>query len=414
MAADKPAPTGVDRVRIGNLSISKWQIKVFLTVVGLGIMATVLFYTKTIVDDLVRIERSTVQLYARLLDQSARTADDSELLYYLDIAYSSIYFPVIITDKEGKPVYPFEQFMLNVELDSTMSIEQQRTQLMDLIAEMEQEYEPYEVIDPDGKVIQKIYFTNSAIVRRLRYMPYVEILIVTAFIVIGYVAFSTIRRNEESNIWVGMSKEAAHQLGTPLSSLLAWIEILRTNDGNEELAKRTVEEMEQDVERLNVIANRFSKIGSKPQRVDVNVAEVIERVCSYFDSRLPNLGRRVVIHRDLDYGVRARLSADLFAWVLENLIKNAVDAIERKDGRIDIVLTSRHKGGMLVTVTDNGKGIPAKDRKRVFQPGYTTKRRGWGLGLSLSKRIVEDYHGGKLFVKDSQPDGGTTFQLEIP
>ena len=412
--ADKPAPTGVDQVRIGRATVSKWQIKVVLTVLGLVIMATVLFYTKTIVDDLVRIEKSTVQLYAGLLDQSARTSDDAELLHYLDIAYSSIYFPVIITDKTGTPIYPFDQFMMNVELDYEMTIEQQKAELMVLIEEMETEYKPYDITDPDGNVLQRVYFTNSAIVRRLRYMPFVEILIVTAFITIGYVAFSTIRRNEESNIWVGMSKEAAHQLGTPLSSLLAWLEILRTNQGDKELAERTVNEMEQDVERLKVIANRFSKIGSKPQRVDVSVGELIEKVCAYFDTRLPNLGRKVIITRDLDYAVKAKVSPDLFAWVLENLIKNAVEAIERKDGQIDIILTDRPKGGAMVIVTDNGKGVPPAERKRVFQPGYTTKRRGWGLGLSLSKRIVEDYHEGKLFIKDSQPGVGTTFQLEIP
>ncbi len=414
MTGQRRPASGSDRVQIGRAYISKWQIKVVLTVVGLGIMALVLYFTKTIVDDLVENELTTVDLYANLLARSAQDANDQELLFYLDKAYSSIHFPVVITGVDEEPIYPYEQFMLNVTLDSTLTVEQQREQVKDLITEMKLEYEPYSITDPEGEVIQKIFYTNSAIVRRLRYMPYVEILIVTAFILVGYVAFSTIRRNEESNIWVGMAKEAAHQLGTPLSSLLAWLEILRGTKDDPALIDRTLGEMEQDVNRLNVIANRFSKIGSQPQRAVVNMAEEIERVCTYFDSRLPNIGRKVVIERDLDPTVTCRVSPDLFAWVLENLIKNSTEAMDVKEGRISIVLRPRAKGGAVLLVTDNAKGMTTKERKRVFQPGYTTKRRGWGLGLSLSKRIVEEYHEGRLFIKETQPGVGTTFQLEIP
>lgn len=414
MTGQRRPASGSDRVQIGRAYISKWQIKVVLTVAGLGIMALVLYFTKTIVDDLVENELTTVDLYANLLARSAQEANDQELLFYLDKAYSSIHFPVVITGVDEEPIYPYEQFMLNVTLDSSLTVEQQRDQVKALIAEMKLEYEPYSITDPDGEVIQKIFYTNSAIVRRLRYMPYVEILIVTAFILVGYVAFSTIRRNEESNIWVGMAKEAAHQLGTPLSSLLAWLEILRGTKDDPALIDRTLGEMEQDVNRLNVIANRFSKIGSQPQRAVVNMAEEIERVCTYFDSRLPNIGRKVVIERDLDQTVTCSVSPDLFAWVLENLIKNSTEAMEVKEGRISISLIPRPKGGALMLITDNAKGMTAKERKRVFQPGYTTKRRGWGLGLSLSKRIVEEYHEGKLFIKETQPGVGTTFQLEIP
>lgn len=199
-------PSGIDDVRIGNATVSKWQIKVVLTVLGLGIMGAVLFYTKTIVDDLVLSEVRTVELYANLLARFQHDASDDDLLFYIDNTYASIHFPVIITNSVGEPTYPFEQFMLNVDLDSTLDIKEQGAALRDLIAEMEQEYPPYEIKAPDGTVLQKMYFTNSAIVRRLRYMPYVEILIVSAFILVGYIAFSTIRRDEESNIWVECRK----------------------------------------------------------------------------------------------------------------------------------------------------------------------------------------------------------------
>lgn len=377
-------------------------------------MAAVLLYTKTIVDELVRNESRTVELYANLLARSAQESNDQDLLFYLDIASTSITFPVVITDRNEQPIFPFEQFLLNIDLDSTLTIEQQRKAMIELIAEMRRDYPPFEITDPSGKVIQKMFFTNSAIVRRLRYMPYVEILIVTAFIIIGYVAFSTIRKNEESNIWVGMAKEAAHQLGTPLSSLLAWLEILRSNSADPTFVEKTSGEMEQDVNRLNVIANRFSKIGSQPHLVETTLGDVIERVCAYFETRLPNLGKKVVIERTLDPTVHGNISAELFEWVIENLIRNAVEAIERQDGVIRIQMWRNPRSGIVVLVTDNGKGMTAAVKKRVFQPGFTTKRRGWGLGLSLSKRIVEEYHGGKLNVKDSQVGVGTTFILELP
>jgi len=403
-----------DRVRIWRASVTKWQIKVVLTLFGLGIIASVLLYTKAIVDELIANERRTVELYSNLLKRSYLATTDEDILFYVDLTYSSIHFPVILTDRSEKPVYPYQQFILNVDLDSTMPVQRQRDVLQAMINEMKQEYPPFEITDPNGKVVQKVFYANSAIVARLKYMPYVEIMIVTAFIIIGYVAFSTIKRNEESNIWVGMAKEAAHQLGTPLSSMLAWLDILRMNDSDGAMVRSTADEMSRDVERLNVIANRFSKIGSKPKLEHVVVANVIEDVVRYFESRLPNLGRKVVLQRDLDASITCELSVDLFEWVIENLIKNAAEAIERQDGAIEITAWKRLKGGVVITVRDNGKGMSAQVRKNVFEPGYTTKKRGWGLGLSLSRRIIEDYHNGKIFVKETAPGQGTTFQIELP
>ncbi|MDZ4744821.1 MAG: HAMP domain-containing sensor histidine kinase [bacterium] len=411
----KQPRTRSDRVRIWRASVTKWQLKVFLIISGLVIMALVLFYTKTIVDELVANERRTVELYSNLLLRGySSTATDEDLLFYLDLTTNSIYFPVLITDKNEQPIFPYQQFMRNMEFDSTQPIPKQKAYLVAYIEEMKSEYQPYEIKGPNGKVIQKIFYTNSAIVRQLRYMPYIEILIVTAFILIGYVSFSTIRRNEESNIWVGMAKEAAHQLGTPLSSLLAWLELLRINKTDAESVERTADEMHRDVERLNIIATRFSKIGSQPKLAPASVGEVVERVCAYFETRLPHLGRRVIIHRDFDRSITADLSQDLFEWVIENLIKNAVESIDRHDGRIDIALKRKPRGGAILTVTDNGKGMSTQVRSRVFEPGYSTKKRGWGLGLSLSRRIVEDYHGGRITVRETVPGVGTTFAIELP
>lgn len=403
-----------DRIRIFRASVTKWQIKVLLTLSGLGIMGGVLYATKTIVDELVANERRTVELYAKLLARSYQTATDEELLYYIDQAYSSIHFPVILTGGDAKPVFPYQQYMINVELDTTLNIEQQGVWLSAYIEEMRREYPPFEIRDPSGKVVQLMFYANSAVVRRLRYMPFVEIISVAAFILVAYLILSSIRRNEQSSIWVGMAKEAAHQLGTPLSSLLAWLELLRLNKDSPDNILATAQEMEQDVERLNVIANRFAKIGAQPKMTRVPVAEILERACMYFEKRLPNLGKRITLVRDFDRTLYASLNEELFAWVIENLIRNAADALDRHDGVIELRLMQRAKGGILVTVTDNGKGMTRQIAARIFQTGFTTKKRGWGLGLSLSKRIIEDYHGGRIFVRETQPGVGTTFAIEIP
>ncbi len=403
-----------DKVQIWKATITKWQVKVLLSVFGVAIVASVLLYSKALVDELIANERRTVELYARQLTALQNASTDEELLYYIDVTAASINFPVITTDRDDRPVYPFALFVLNVDIDSAATIEDQRQALVALIDEMRAEYAPFDIKDANGKVLQRIFYTNSALVQRLTFMPFIEIGIVSAFIIFGYVAFSSIRRTEESNIWVGMAKEAAHQLGTPLSSLLAWLELLRLNKDEAELVLQTAEEMQRDVERLNVIANRFSKIGSQPVLSDVVVADVVEAVCRYFETRLPNLGKRIQLVRRLDPTASARVNVDLFQWVLENLIRNAVDAMERPDGLIEIDLAIKQRGGVVILVKDNGKGMTSQVRSKVFQPGYTTKRRGWGLGLSLSKRIVEEYHGGKLYVRESTPGVGTTFAVELP
>ncbi|MBU3679010.1 MAG: HAMP domain-containing histidine kinase [Candidatus Kapabacteria bacterium] len=403
-----------DRIRIFRASVTKWQIKVLLSLAGLCIMAGVLYHTKTIVDELVSNERRTVELYANLLARSYQNATDEELLYYIDQAYSSIHFPVILTGRDGTPIYPYQQYMINVELDTTLTIDQQKTWLSAYIEEMRREYSPFQIKDPNGKVVLLMFYSNSEVVRKLRYMPFIEILAVGAFILLGYLVFSSIRRDEQSNIWVGMAKEAAHQLGTPLSSLMAWLEILRLNKESPESIDSTAQEMEQDINRLSVIAHRFAKIGAQPKMSRVPVAEILDQACQYFEKRLPNLGKRVTLVRDFDRSLHASINEELFEWVIENLIRNAVDALERHDGVIEIQLARRSKGGVIVTVKDNGKGMTRQIASKIFEPGYTTKKRGWGLGLSLSKRIIEDYHGGRIYVRETQPGVGTTFAIEVP
>lgn len=395
-------------------SPSKWQLKAVLGLFAFGMVTSVLLYTQSLVEELVRREVTAVEFYASIFEHNFSSADfNPDLLFLLDRVAPTISFPVIFTDASGEPNSPYTDFSKNITLDTTLSKEKQRAFMLERVAEMAKSYPPIDIKDESGAILTRIYYTNSTLIGRIRLLPYVEIIIVTSFVLIGYIAFSYIRRSEESNVWVGMAKEAAHQLGTPLSSLLAWVEILRLNADNPDQIEQTVGEMEHDISRLNIIATRFSKIGSEPEMKTENIGDVIEGVCLYFEKRVPHLGKKIAIERQLDFSIDTTINKELFEWVIENLLKNAVEAIDVSNGKISIKAGAQ-RGKIVVTVSDNGKGMSAQTRRQVFLPGYTTKKRGWGLGLSLSKRIIEDYHSGKIYVKDSSPSKGTTFMIELP
>jgi hypothetical protein len=238
-----------------------------------------------------------------------------------------------------------------------------------------------------------------------------QIALAAIFILVAYVGFSYIKRTEQSNIWVGMAKETAHQLGTPLSSMIGWLERAGSADGVPATVAESLHEMEHDVARLNKVAARFSKIGSRPDLREENVAEVIRDVRAYIARRMSKSGS-VDITVEPAGSFMAPMNRDLFEWVIENLMKNALDAMEGQAGRISIHI-AQAAGKTTIDVADTGKGIDPRYHKEVFRPGYSTKKRGWGLGLTLSKRIIEEYHGGKLFVKQSAPGNGTTFRIRL-
>jgi hypothetical protein len=394
-------------------SISKWQIKIILVSVGLLIVITAIYFTNLIVDELIDREKKSIELYTNLYDKYIDpTQDASSMEVLINQIVPMITFPVIITDAKDEPSLPYEYYTLNIKLDSSLKPSQQLIQLKQMIQKMKGEYEP-RIIKDKGLVIAKFYFSHSPLIDRLKIFPLLEIFIIAVFILIGYIAFSNIRRSEESKVWVGMAKEAAHQLGTPLSSLLAWIEILKFNDNDPKSFNDTLEEMENDINRLNMIATRFSKIGSQPELHKENLNELIENVCGYFEKRLPHLGRKVEIVRTYSTNIITKINPELFAWVIENLIKNSAEAIENKNGKIkiDVIKT---KSKIIINFNDNGKGMSLQQRRQAFYPGFTTKKRGWGLGLSLCKRIVVEYHKGKIYIKDTSPSKGTTFTVELP
>jgi K+-sensing histidine kinase KdpD len=384
------------------------NIKIILLIIALLIAIGTLYYTQTLVQKLQEKERQIVELYAKGIEYLANTTNpDVDITFLFDNIIKPIDFPLIQSDAENN-VYN-KTDIRNVEIDSNMTSEQFKIFTTELISEMDATHPPIEV-KYEGTTINKIHYGDSEQIKQLRYYPYIQLIIASLFIIIGYIGFSSIKRSEQSNIWVGMAKETAHQFGTPISSLMGWLEMLKMNYNEPDKVLDVTEEISNDVEKLNKITYRFSKIGAKPELAKKNVIEEMKQVVAYFERRLPQIGKSVELKISGDENACAEINSELFEWVIENLIKNALDAIEGTSGKIEISV-KEFKKRVEVEVIDSGKGIEMKRRKDVFRPGYSTKKRGWGLGLSLSKRIIEGYHGGKIFVKSSMPGEGTTFKI---
>lgn len=385
------------------------NFKIFLLIIALAIAAGTLFYTQQLVNKLQQRERNIVQLYARAIEHVANS-DVQDINFIFDNFIRPIDFPIILTDANDKVNIESKSDVKNVEIDSTFTKEQRKAFLENYLKEIDKIHQPINVVYADTLILQRIHYGDSALVMQLKYYPYLQIVIAALFIIIGYIGFSQIKRSEQSNIWVGMAKETAHQFGTPISSLMGWIEMMKLNYQKPDTVLDITDEINSDVEKLNKITYRFSKIGSKPEIKNHIVFEETKKVTEYFNRRLPQTGKTVELVVTGNETCCAKMNSELFEWVLENLIKNALDAIENKNGRISIEITEGKKN-IEIEVSDNGKGIDLRRRKDVFRPGYSTKKRGWGLGLSLSKRIVEGYHGGKIFVKSSSPTEGTIFKI---
>ncbi|MCS7000573.1 MAG: HAMP domain-containing sensor histidine kinase [Bacteroidota bacterium] len=404
----------------------RWIINSILGIIAFAIVLGSLIYTQQLVASLVLREQRLVRFYADIL-QSFASANSIESLFLLDRVTPTIDFPCIITDSSGIPLKPYEQFTLNIDLARLgRNSQEHAAALRRLTIEMASEYPPVEVRDPNGRVVNYIYYTNSWVVKRLRILPYVEFTIVTLFVAVGYFALMMQRRRDESLIWVGMAKETAHQLGTPISSMLGWLELLEEHIRNVqsshlETLGAIIEELQRDVERLRGIADRFSAIGSTPRLEHTPLCSLIDRTVAYMQRRLPRHGKTITIEWECrEPTLHVHANPELLSWVLENLIKNAAEAIEHSNGLIRIRVASveryrrRPQRLIRITVSDTGKGMTPRIRRRAFVPGYTTKERGWGLGLALSKRIIEEYHRGRLFIASTAVQQGTTIVIELP
>lgn len=381
------------------------KFKIFLMVMALALVAAMLLYSQKIIERLLDKEREVADLYAKSLENVSKSAS-GDLTFHFEVI-RTIDFPIILTDTKNNPIYS-----RNLQIDSMMSQADSLTFFHETLTKMDAQNKPIPIAINDTLVLNYVHYGESDLIKKLRWLPLIEISIAAIFMFVAYIGFSYIKRSEQSNIWVGMAKETAHQLGTPLSSIMGWLELLKSDATDSPALMQTVKEIESDVDRLNKVTARFSKIGSRPDLKQENLSEVIQGVIGYISKRIPKSGKSIDLTIETPGEFRAMINRELFEWVIENLMKNALDAMEGPTGRISFAISqSGHRTA--IDVTDTGKGIEQKLHKEVFRPGYSTKQRGWGLGLSLSKRIIEEYHRGKLFVKQSAPGTGTTFRIKL-
>lgn len=396
-----------------KVDLRSGNIKIFLVLLACLIVIGTLWYTQSVVQRLQKKEREVADLYAKSLEYLVNERSPAgEYGFIFNEIIRAIDFPLILTDAQNNPLREYTKNIRNIPLDTTLSESEQEQYLRKWIARMDAKHTPIKVTYQDTIILNYLHYDDSQLITELRWFPYIEIGVAGLFLLIAYIGFSHIRRSEQSSIWVGLAKETAHQLGTPLSSMMGWMELIKLHASGNPKLEATVAEMGHDLMRLNKIAARFSKIGSRPDLREENLNEVIGDVIKYFEKRIPHTGKRISLCLDATRTYTAKINRELFEWVLENLVKNALDAIEDGEGKISFALSEK-AAAVIVDVTDTGKGIEPKHRKDVFRPGYTTKQRGWGLGLSLSKRIIENYHGGKLTLKESVLRKGTTFRIKL-
>lgn len=392
-----------------DLYQNRTQIKWVVIIIAIIIGVASIWYTNQLVYELKDREERLISLYANTIEATANSDFQENLMFvFQEIVVTNNSIPVILTNSSGDPIY-----YRNLNIDSTQGSDKIDEKLREELAIMRSEHEPVMVtlkIDETDTSFeyQYVYYKDSYLLNRLKYYPYIQLSIISVFIILAYLAFSYSRTAEQNRIWVGLAKETAHQLGTPISSLMAWMEYIK-NDPSQ-WTDEVSSELDKDIYKLEMITQRFSSIGSAPVLQNENIVEVIKQTVSYLR---PRISSRVEINLESESSeITCPLNRALFDWVIENLSKNAVDAMSGI-GVISISVREENKKSVIIDVNDNGKGIPKKKMTEVFRPGFTTKKRGWGLGLTLVKRIIETYHKGKIFVKSSEENVGTTFRIVL-
>ncbi|MCK6616118.1 MAG: HAMP domain-containing histidine kinase [Cyclobacteriaceae bacterium] len=386
----------------GNTNL-KW------IVLGVSILISIgsIYYTDILVDELKQRERQQVELFAKALEYTLNEQSNENILFVTDeIIFKNNSIPTIWITKDGDYQYR------NIDIKDDWPQARKRKVLEDVLEEMKARYEPIQMTyrneNGDIENYGYVYYKNSFLLTQLIYYPFIQLSVIAVFAFISYLAFNYSKVAEQNQVWVGLAKETAHQLGTPLSSLMAWAEVLRDDPNLKN--KELVDELEKDIRKLTVVTERFSSIGSVPTLKPENVVALVNNVVNYLRPRVSSKIKIEVF--SLSENIQANVHAPLFEWVLENLCKNAVDAIGTT-GTIAIKILRGSESKVYIDVSDTGKGISRSKIPMVFKPGFTTKKRGWGLGLALAKRIIETYHHGRIFVKSSEENQGTTFRISL-
>ena len=381
----------------------KYSLLTFAVVIASGS----LLYTNYLARNIAKSERTRAEIWALSVKQLS-SSDDNDFLNYVFAVRDSLTVPAIVSDMKGDIQLwrglDLTKTPIKMQADSNKKLTYDPEYFKRELAYMQDQHPPIRL--KVYGVQWLVFYKDSDLLTQLKYFPYIQLSVIAIFLLVAYTAFSSSRRSEQNQVWVGLAKETAHQLGTPISSLMAWIELMKEKFNAE--GDPLIAEMENDVKRLEIVADRFSKIGSTPKLEDHKVYEVVKDFIDYFKVRV---SKNITFELTGNPHMQAGVNVPLFDWVLENLLKNAVNAIEGK-GTISVdVSGNKIKKQVFIDVSDTGKGIPRSKFDTVFQPGYTTRKRGWGLGLSLTKRMVENYHNGQIFVKDSELGKGTTFRI---
>jgi anti-sigma regulatory factor (Ser/Thr protein kinase) len=381
------------------------NIKTGLMLLGIILITSIVIYSQWIVEKLREDNRNIVQMYSEIIAEAVESESDENLNFIFDKIISRIQFPIIQSDINKNPQswknLPFEE--------SDLSRIKRNQELMD------QQNTPIELFFSDpvtGKkqLLGYLHFGDSNLIHQLLWLPYLEIGVICFFICLGIMGFTYIRKTENNNIWTGMAKETAHQLGTPVSALIGWIQRIKSHPDK---IRDIVPEIEADVNRLEQVGNRFGKIGSSPKLNSINVIELIKGVINYLNRRLSSDKLKIEIEHKISPEVKIEANETLLSWAIENVIKNGLDSMKSNEGTVYVKISSDIKG-IRILIEDDGKGILRRNWKKVFQPGFTTKKHGWGFGLSLSYRIIKEIHHGTIQILKSSPDTGTTVEIHIP
>ena len=378
-------------------------IKIVLLFFGLILMAGTIFYSNSIVAQLREDNRQIVTVYSRIIANTVNEESDANLGFVFDEIIKKVQFPIIYTDKLNNPLYS-----RNIDQDKN------KDELLNHIKSMNKSNKPIaiEYYNAESKstiLLGYLHFGDSILVQRLEWLPYLEIIIVLMFILVGFLGFNSIRENEKRQIWVGMARETAHQLGTPISALIGWIDRI---DSHPKDSQYIAKEMRSDMMRLEQIADRFSQMGSQSPLEKLSLSKLIDGQVKYLKKRIPSLNKDTELKIKIIDDIYIMGNSILLSWALENLIRNGIDSIKQQNGIVELIVKIENGFGC-IDIKDNGLGIDRKDWKNIFIPGFSSKKRGWGLGLSLVQRIIKEIHSGSIAVKSSSASDGTTFRIKL-
>ena len=382
---------------IGNIKGGIFLIGVFL-VIGL------FSYTRYLSSELREDNREVVKLYAEIIAETVKDDSNTNIDFIFENIIKKVKFPIIQSGRNKNPQL-WTNLPENIDSDSDR---------LKLVLSMDKINKPIPLVFDDkinGPItFGYLHYGDSRLIQKIQIWTYIELLSIGIFILFGFIGFSFIRNSEKQHIWVGLSRETAHQLGTPVSALLCWLDYLKNDNSNIE---KILPEMESDIERLQQVNRRFSKMGSKPEMEFFDLSKRIESVLSYLNRRIPTLGKKVDLVNDIDPDIKIMANGTLISWTIENLIRNSIDSISGEAGLIRLSM-SQDQNNVKIRISDNGCGVPKKDWKNIFRPGFSTKKSGWGLGLSLCQRIINEVHKGDIYVLESRINSGTVFEINIP